>query len=148
MNDLDRQVAEAMGYIEGHSHWQKPHPTCRNTDVVRINEFNPSTSYDQIIACIDAKGWWWRCDCYGDCRYAGYIFDFNRNTVIGASGNIGAKDFIESGPEALCRAFLAACEQKPRKDNGKFGMKPYCEKCGGFHASECCDKWRKLKEGE
>jgi len=26
---------------------------------------------------------------------------------------------------------------EPAKDNGKFGMKPYCEKCGGFHPGQC-----------
>jgi len=107
MNDLDRQVAEAMGWTAFDCCAVNP-----KTNEIMGDRWSPSTSYDQIIGCIEAKGWWWRCDCYGDCRYAGYIFDFNRNTVIGASGNIGAKDFIESGPEALCRAFLAACEKE------------------------------------
>jgi len=87
MNDLDRQVAEAMGWTAFDCCAVNP-----KTNEIMGDRWSPSTSYDQIIGCIEAKGWDW--------------VDF----VIRLDVYHGPRHKISA--EALCRAFLAACEKE------------------------------------
>ena len=86
-NELDRQVAEAMGYTRNHIWKQVP----------------PSKSYDTIIACIEAKG-------------LEMCISTSEDGWLASAWRMGEPmnhvEPTEHGAEALCRAFLKAMEVK------------------------------------
>ena len=98
MKDLNQQVAEAAGYTLRTVIYSGEWINADGDFSAWGNEFTPSTSYDQIIACIEAKGWDW--------------VKLAMNSCLLAVGTVTPSD--------LCRAFLAACEaENPQPESEK-----------------------------
>ena len=116
MKEVDTQVAEAMGYNvltrvdtvlnQEYLVWWKD-----NTGLIADPcRWHPSTSYDQIIACIEAKGWTYVIDTTDVNCAAVYIFQDN-DIVLGGERKLKTGATTQ---EIMCRAFLKACEAESR----------------------------------
>jgi hypothetical protein len=109
--DLNQRVAEAMG-VEylcaycGHAPDHKNHT--EDWKEAWHHEFNEPVrydeSYDQIFACIEARGWTFTHQKMENGNYAATVFPDVEDTDTWG----GACE--TTGEVALCSAFLAACE--------------------------------------
>jgi hypothetical protein len=111
--DLNSQVAEAMGLklikavplqIDacGDRIWSKSWFDKDGTCIANEDKWNPSEDYNQIIKCIESKGW----------LYDFEKFDTGYSAIIQVNGKWYGPDIDNlqsTGEEALCKAFLAAC---------------------------------------
>jgi hypothetical protein len=121
MNDkyLNTRVAEAAGLTLinavpfqidacGNRIWSKSWFDKDGTCIANEDKWNPREDYNQIFACIEAKGWVFDLEKFGEGEYSqGY------SALIPLDGKWHGPDvdsLAPTGPVALCLAFLAACE--------------------------------------